>query len=215
MASPVSDAFKAMDFLTLVIGLVITLLVYSYLLGDNPLYRVAVHLLVGVSAGYAAVIVIRQVIAPALNQLVTNPTDLDNWPWLIILLFAFLLLFKTIPRLSWMGNSTLAIMVGAGAAVALVGAITGTLWPQIRAASQPTTLGALGALVTALMTIFALFYFQFTGIQSEKTPAWRRTARQVGQFVLTVTFGALFAGVLSTSLALLTYQLGQFFSQLP
>lgn len=204
-----------MNFLTLVIGLVITLLVYSYLLGDNPLYRVAVHLLVGVSGGYAAVIVVRQVIVPALSPLVNDPTNPDSLLWVIPLLLAFLLLFKTMPRLAWMGNSTLAVLVGAGAAVALLGAITGTLWPQIRAASQPTTLGVLGALVTALMTIFALFYFQFTGTQPEKPPVWRQTIRHVGQFVLTVTFGALFAGVLSTSLALLTYQLGQFLSQLP
>ena len=204
-----------MDVITLVIGLVITLLVYSYLLGDNPLYRLAVHLLVGVSAGYAAVIVIRQVIAPVLSQLVNNPTDPASLLWLLPILLAFLLLFKTMPRLAWMGNSTLAVLVGVGAAVALLGAITGTLWPQIMAASQPATLGAFGALITALMTICTLFYFQFTGTHGENPPVWRQRVRQVGQFVLTITFGALFAGVLSTNLALLTYQLGQFLSQTP
>ena len=204
-----------MDLITLVIGLVMTLLVYSYLLGDNPLYRLAVHLLVGVSAGYAAVIVVRQVIAPVLQQLANNPTHPTSLLWLVPILLAFLLLFKAMPRLAWVGNSTLAVLVGVGAAVALLGAITGTLWPQIMSVAQPATWGAFGALITALMTIFALLYFQFTGANVTNPPLWRQTVRQIGQFVLTVTFGALFAGVLSTSLALLTYQLGQFLSQTP
>ena len=34
----------------LILGFILTLCVYSYVLGDNPLFRVASHLLVGVSA---------------------------------------------------------------------------------------------------------------------------------------------------------------------
>ncbi len=199
-----------MDIIGIGIGLVATIFIYSYLLGDNVLYRLAVHLLVGVSAGFAAVIAIRQVLWPVLNQLVNNPDDPASLLWLVPLVLAFLLLFKAISRLAWVGNTSMAVLIGVGAAVALVGAITGTLWPQIAAASQPSTLGAIGAVVTALLTICTLLAFQFTSRKPDNPPVWQQGIRQVGQFVLTVTFGALFAGVLSTSLALLTYQIGQF-----
>ena len=33
------------------VSLVLTLMVFSYLLGDNVLYRLAIHVLVGVAAG--------------------------------------------------------------------------------------------------------------------------------------------------------------------
>lgn len=199
-----------MDIIGIGIGLVATIFIYSYLLGDNVLYRLAVHILVGVSAGFAAVIAIRQVLWPVLNQLVNNPDDPASLLWLVPLILAFLLLFKTISRLAWVGNTSMAVLIGVGAAVALVGAITGTLWPQIAAASQPSTLGVIGAVVTALLTICTLLAFQFTSRKPDNPPMWQQGIRQVGQFVLTVTFGALFAGVLSTSLALLTYQIGQF-----
>lgn len=199
-----------MDMIGIGIGLIVTIFVYSYLLGDNLLYRIAVHLLVGVSAGYAAVITIREVIWPVLNRLMADPANPDNLLWFVPLLLAFLLLFKALPRLAWVGNSPMAVLIGTGAAVALVGAISGTLWPQIAAAAQPATSGIIGAVITTLLTICTLLYFQFTGRHPENPPLWQRGVRHVGQFVLTVTFGALFAGVLSTSLALLTYQLGQF-----
>ncbi len=199
-----------MDTIGIGVGLIATIFVYSYLLGDNLLYRFAVHLLVGVSAGYAAVVAIRELLWPVLNQIVSDPTNPTTLLWVIPILLAMLLLLKASPRLAGLGNSPMAVLVGVGAAVALVGAITGTLWPQIAAAAQPATSGIIGAMITALLTICTLLYFQFTGRQVENPPMWQRGIRGVGQFVLTITFGALFAGVLSTSLALLTYQLGQF-----
>ena len=36
--------------------LLLTLMVFSYLIGDNPLFRIAVYLFIGVSSGYAATV---------------------------------------------------------------------------------------------------------------------------------------------------------------
>ena len=40
------------------LGLVLTLMIYSYLLGDNPLFRLATHVMAGIGTAYAAVVVI-------------------------------------------------------------------------------------------------------------------------------------------------------------
>ena len=48
------------------LGLVLTLMIYSYILGDNPLYRIAVHVLVGVGLGYASIVVFNSVLIPQL-----------------------------------------------------------------------------------------------------------------------------------------------------
>ena len=50
------------DLAGLIVGILLTLFIYSYLIGDNPLYRISVHLLVGVSAAYAVVVVVQQLL---------------------------------------------------------------------------------------------------------------------------------------------------------
>jgi hypothetical protein len=98
-----------------------------------------------------------------------------------------------------------------GAAVALVGAIIGTLIPQImNVQQQPAWL----AIPASLATILALAYFRFTGRATAEGVApphpAQRWAALAGQVILTITFAALFAGVMSTSLVLLAERI-QFF----
>jgi len=208
--------------MTLLIGFLLTLFIYSYLWRDNPLYRLAVHLLVGVSAGYATLIVGRHVLLPVYQGLATDPGG--NSLWLIPILFALLLLLKLAPRFAPLGNSAIALLIAVGGAVALVGAIRGTLLPQI--IGLP---GGIAGFFSALLTIVTLFYFQFTrpanpnGSNSwEMLPRWQIVMRQLGQGIIMITLGAIFASTLSTSLILLTERLtyfvtnfGDLFNQLP
>ena len=41
------------SFLSSLTGFIFTVLILSYLLGDNPLFRVGIHLFIGISVGYA------------------------------------------------------------------------------------------------------------------------------------------------------------------
>jgi hypothetical protein len=195
----------------LLIGFLLTLFIYSYILGDNPLYRLAVHLLVGVSAAYAAVVVTRQILVPIYEQMRADPTNPTSLLWFVPIALGLLLLLKRLPGVAWMGNSTMALLVGIGAAVALTGALTGTLWPQVTAVNTENPL--LGLLV-AFLTVCTLLTFQFTGGMNSRgewiRPFWQRGVAQVGQAVLLITFGALFAGALNTSLILLIERVSYF-----
>jgi hypothetical protein len=199
-----------------IIGIVLTLFIYSYMVGDNPLYRISVHLLVGVSAAYAAVVVVRQLLLPIWRQIQTNPTDPDSVIWLVPVLFVLMLLARRLPSVSWLGNTSLALLVGVGAAVALLGSLTGTLWPQI-VNVQPTTPWQGG--VVAVLTVCTLLAFQFTALRPRSDgmwqPAmWQRGVTAVGRIVLTITFGALFATLVSTGLILLAERLNFFLTEL-
>lgn len=202
------------ELLALLIGFLLTLFIYSYLFGDNPLYRLAVSLLVGVTAGYASVIALQEVLLPVLVQIQQEPTEPAALAWLIPLFLGLLLFFKLAQRTAPLGNVTVAAIIGIGSAVALVGVISGTLWPQITA--TPNGGGLLG-LLTALLTICTVLYFQFTGRRDRQgevhRPAWLRPVAGIGRAVLTITFGALFAGLLSTSLVLLADRLSFFVNQ--
>ena len=200
------------------IGITLTIFIYSYLVGDNPLYRLAVHVLVGVSAGYAAVIVIQRVILPVVEDARDNP-QLSAINWLIPLIFILLLFLRRLPKLGWISNLTLALLIGVGTAVALIGALAGTLIPQTISFTAPT---AVQGIVIALLTICTLVAFQFTPILQRQTapttahwqkPRWQQWMSQVGRLVLTITFGALFAALLSTSLVLLADRINFFLSE--
>lgn len=209
------------EIVGLTIGLVLTICVYSYILGDNPLYRLAVHVLVGVSSAYAVLITIQAVIMPAFTAIIRAreqafatqaTTDYIFLGLSIVPIFLGLFIFipRDRPLAARINNISVAILIGIGAAVALVGAILGTILPQIIANAPDPIL----ALVTTILTACTLLYFQFN-LQSNPAepavvPLWQQIlGRGLGRAVLMMTFGALFALTLNSSLTLLTSQLNQ------
>ncbi|MDX1662386.1 MAG: hypothetical protein R3272_01255 [Candidatus Promineifilaceae bacterium] len=189
-----------------VIGLLLTLFIYSYIIGDNPLYQIAVHILVGVAAAYALIIAVEEIFVPVGRRLLADPAAPENAIWAIPLALAFLLLFTWLRPVAWLGHSSVAFLAAVGAAVALIGVIAGTLIPQVLAGATVTG-NPLATIVTALLTASVLLYFQFTGRVNPEGEVvfagWQRAIRGIGRGVLMITFGALFAALLSTSLLLL------------
>jgi hypothetical protein len=198
------------DLGSVTIGFVLTLLVFSFVLRDNPLYRLAVHLLVGVAAGYAAVVTLQGVVFPVFTILLDGQGDQSSTLWLVPLFLALLLILKLARPAAWLGNSAMGVLIAIGATVGLVGAIQGTLLPQITAGLDDAILGV----VAALLTVCTLVYFHFTGRLSAAgevmLPVWQKYVGFVGQLVIVVTLGALFAGVLNTSLVLVAERLNFF-----
>jgi hypothetical protein len=194
----------------LALGAVLTLLIFSYLLGDNPLYRLALHLFVGALVGYSVGIVLRDVlVSMVLVQLLTNPLGV-----VVPLVLGILLLFKGFPRQAYMGNFSVAYLVGVGAAVALSGALLGTLVPQIGATGRALSLasvasfraGLLDGLLIVVGTVCTLMVFAFTA-QKQRGLAgvWAqivRLAAGVGRVFLVVAFGVAFAGAVTASLSI-------------
>jgi hypothetical protein len=204
------------EFLTAIAGLLLTLMIFSYLLGDNPLFRVAVFIFIGVSSGYAATVVWHSVLVPKLFDplMTTDPNRLLLS--VIPLVLGISLLAKLTPRISWIGNIAMAIIVGVGAAAALGGALLGTLIPQAQAAMDAFDIrsagGGSGVIVRLLEgvvmlggTVFTLGYFHFSaGRGADGTPVRNRLLELIagiGRIFIAITFGVLFAGVYMAALA--------------
>lgn len=202
----------------LIIGFTLTLMIYSYIIGDNPLFRLGVNILVGVSGGYAGVVVLRTIILPVFAQFRANPFSIDSLLWLVPILLALLLILQRLPGFAWLGDNALALLIGVGSAVALLGAITGTLLPQILNFGDNLNLSLLESIVVAVLTVCTLLTFYFTGQKTEtgewKRPLWLRSIAPIGQTVLMITFGFLFATIISTSLVLLTERIDYYYTQL-
>lgn len=191
--------------LGLLAGFVLTLFVFSYLLGDNFLYRLAVYVFVGLAAAYSAIVVTEGVLLPWLNSTLLSGESGSIVFGLIPLLLGFLLLLKGSPRLGGLGSLALAFLIGVGTAVAVVGAITGTLLPLVN-----STGGGLrsGDLLNGVMVFFgvisSLIYFQYLARRLPDGSTRRnlvvRFFGTIGQGFLVITFGALYAAAILSSL---------------
>jgi hypothetical protein len=203
-----------MDIIWTIVSFVLTLLILSFIFGDNPLFRLAAYLFVGVSAGYAAVLLIFQVLWPRVALPILN----GDWLTAVPLALGLLLIFRLIPSTRRVGNLSMAYLVGVAAAVTIGGAVIGSLIGQTRGAinafdptntPDPFRLGE--ALVMLLGTVATLAYFQFSARSRPNQPTQRPAAVEalgkVGQLFIAITLGSLFAGVIMASLAALIERL--------
>ena len=204
-----------MDFLNAPIGVwiaaILTIMVYSYLLGDNPLYRLAEHLLVGSAVAYAVVVAVHTVLIPRLFDRLSEGQML----YLVPLVLGLLLFAKVKPSWSVVGNISMAFLIGVGAALAMSGALLGTIWPQVKGtfvslnpADHPASgwPGVLNALIVVIGTIGALLYFYFsTGATSRVGRLWTGFVAlwaKVGRVMIMVAFGAIFASLVMSRVSL-------------
>ncbi len=207
-----------MDFIWTAVAFFLTLLTLSYLLGDNPLFRIVTYLFIGVSAGYVAIVLLNQVILPRLVAPLIFGSPAEKLLTLVPTLFSLLLLFKLFPRLTALGNPSMAYLVGVGAAVIITGAISGTLFGQIRGTIQPFGLSTapdalqassqlIGSVILLVGTVSTLIYFQFSARRKANQQVQRAGMIQLvagaGQVFLAITLGALYAGVLAAALTAL------------
>ena len=210
------SVFTSSEFISGLVAFILTIFVLSYLIGDNGLFRAAIYIFVGASAGYVGAIVWHYILSPQLIQPILSGSSSEKISASIALFLSFLLLLKAIPSLSKLGTPSVALMVGVGAAVAVGGAITGTLFPQTLAAInlfdleaanlRGTSSGAqlLKGSVMLLGTISTLIYFQFAAKRSDDGKYRRNpivnTLALIGKVFIAITFGVLFAGVYSAAL---------------
>ena len=103
-------------------------------------------------------------------------------------------------RLSKVGNPAIAILVGIGAAVAIGGAVLGTVLPQTSASVNLfASKNAFNGMIILVGTLSTLAYFQFSTQRdsSQPSPGLQiiNAIRSLGSVFIATTFGALFAGV--------------------
>ncbi len=205
------SAASSLDAIGLALGVVLTLMVFSYLLGNNPAYRLALYLFLGATTGYAFGVVTWEILILRVGvPLLVGRRLLVVVP----LLLGVLLLLKLLPRRAYLGNLSMGFLAGTGAAVAVSGAILGTVVPLVGAtarAASPASwatmpLGWLDGLLIVVGAGCTLIAFQTMGRRgAEHHAGCARLSGplgRVGRWFLIVAFGVLFGGALSTALTI-------------
>lgn len=205
--------FSTIDLIGMLVSFVLTILVLLYAFDDNALFRLAVYIFIGVAAGYAGAIALKDVLLPRL-------LNLSNTQMLIVVLWIVLMAMKLTPRTAKLGNPAAGLLVGVGAAVAIGGAIQGTLIPQVSSAGdifapslmrQSQAGGMLLLIVRGTLvlvgTISTLGYFHFSAKHTpNQIPQRNRIIEivsKIGEIFIAITFGVIFAGVYMAALTAL------------
>ena len=198
-----------------------TLAIFSFLYRDNPIYRVAEAVLVGVSAAYWMVVGFWDVLVPNLFGKIW-PGVVQAWAmpglsgeaavrdlsYLVALVLGVMLLWRLSPKGAWISRWPLAFVIGTMAGLRLIGFLHGDFLVQIRNTILPLAVFQTGAfdfwgslenllLVVSVLCCLVYFFFSFEhkGVVGG--------AARVGIWVLMITFGASFGYTVMGRIALL------------
>lgn len=199
-------------------GFILTLMVFSYLLGDNFLYRLAVYVFVGLAAGYVTMVTVDSVIMPWIRGTLYSGDIGTQIVGGLPLLLGLLLLSKSSRRFSRLGNLALAFIIGVGTAVALVGAISGTLIPLVGSTANSIRIDMVNGFIIVLGVICTLIYFQY---QARRTPTGEirrgllvRTFGTIGEGFIVITLGALYGGAILTGITVFSERIAYILTRL-
>jgi hypothetical protein len=201
-------------------GALLTLFIFSFLYKDNPFYKFAEHLFVGVSAGYYIILNFWTVIWPNLLQPLgralegqgVNATRTgmfaaelgDYRMWLLLPLFLGLLLFtRMFGKIGWLSRFALTVIIGVYAGIKTTGAAQGDFVAQVGASLQPLWTGevysTVGAIVFTVGLITSLLFFFY----SREHKGALGVASKLGIWFLMVGFGAGYGYTVMSRVSLL------------
>ncbi len=205
------------------IGAFFTLAIMSFLYRDNPFYKVAESVVVGVSAGYWMVVGFWDVVIPNLlgklwpslvkANFVPGMSEVDpNWWYLCPLVLGIMLIWRLSPVGGWISRWPLAFIIGSTAGLRIyayvetdfVNQINSTIVPLIDMQGGSFDFWASFRAIVMVVGVFACLVYFFFSV--EHKGAVGKTAR-LGIWYLMVTFGAAFGYTVMGRIALLAQRL--------
>lgn len=199
------------------VGALLTLCIFSFLYKDNPLYKFAEHLFVGVSAGYYIVLNYWTVIDANLlsplraafgGRLEGGPLRIDQGDYRALLVvpgvLGVLLFTRLVGRLSWMSRWSLAVVIGVYAGLKTTGFAQGDLVAQVQASLIPLWIpgnpwASFNAILFMVGLMTSLLFF-FYSREHRGALGWSSKA---GIWFLMVSFGAGYGYTVMSRVSLL------------
>ncbi len=192
----------------------LTLCIFSFLYKDNPFYKFAEHLFVGVSAGYYIILNFWTVVVPNLWEPLVKSFSApggafaaqlgDYRAWLIIPGILGLLLFtRLFGRIGWLSRWSLAVIIGVYAGLKTTGFAQSDFVAQVQASlvtlAPGSFWGTFNAVLFLVGLICSLLFFFF----SREHKGALGVASKIGIYFLMVSFGAGYGYTVMSRISLL------------
>ena len=185
------------------IGVFLTFAIFSFLYKDNPFYKIAEQIFIGISAGYWFIYTIYYILIP--NLFVPVTTDLaNNFLLLIPAFLGILMLCRLIPSIDWVSRYALAVVVGTTAGLFFKTYLQSDVLNQLTATiinpfASSNAVQIIGELILIIGTLTGIVYFFF----SKKHEGAFGTTARVGIYFLMISFGAAFGYTVMARISLL------------
>jgi hypothetical protein len=177
------------------IAAILTLAIFSFLYKENPFYRIAEHLYVGIANGYAITFYWHRILVPSLfDRVGAAATPVSTKIYLIAIAIIGALYFtRFIPRISWLVRIPIAIVLGYASGASIPRAIDAEIIRQLKAtiitrASFASWQAGLWAVIILLGVIATISYFFFS---TERRGALKPLS-YAGIIFIMIGFGASF-----------------------
>ena len=191
----------------------LTLFIFSFLYKDNPLFKLAENLYVGVSVGYTIVKTYDTVIV----HLIWKPiVEHQEWTLLIPVMIGLLMLTRYVPKAAWLSRYAFAFIVGVGAGLAIPRTVSSFILKQIEDTVRPLLMlvpgdgvtfswnllnpaSSINVIIVLIGVSSVLFYFFFS--VEHNGPG--KTVARTGVLFLMIAFGAAFGYTVMARMSLL------------
>ena len=203
------------------LGALLTLCIFSFLYKDNPFYRFAEHLFVGVSAGYYIILNFWTVIDPnlwePLQRAFANASGgaglaslflprLGDYRIFLALpgILGLLLFTRLFGKIGWLSRWALAVIIGVYAGIRTTGSAQADFVAQVQGSLQPLWIaGHLGASINAIIFSVGLVASLLFFFYSREHKGSLGVASKLGIFFLMVSFGAGYGYTVMSRISLL------------
>lgn len=183
------------------IGAFLTFFIFSFLYRDNPFYKFAEHLFVGVSVGYSISISYHNVLYPDLIVPLFKHGQLLN---IVPLVFGLCYFARFVPKAAWLVRLPMGLVLGFGAGAAIPATLQASIIKQLQGAVLTPSIFSrwdffLWALISLVGVICTIIYFFFSKERVKST----KFAAEIGIIFLMVGFGASFGYTVMARISLL------------
>ncbi|ODS32865.1 MAG: hypothetical protein SCARUB_02024 [Candidatus Scalindua rubra] len=194
--------------LGIITGVALTLAIYSFLYKDNPVFKIAENLFVGVAMGYWIIITWFNILKPDVFETLIVPLFKDTgkapqYAVIIPTLLGIFMLLRFSTKLSWLSRWSFAFVVGLGAGITIPNFIHAFILKQL----EPTfaslytgsIFGGINTLLILLGVVSVLIYFFF----SLEHKGIIGGVSVIGVWFLMIAFGASFGYTVMARMSLL------------
>jgi len=190
------------------VAALLTLAVFSFLYKDNPFYKFAEHLMVGVSAGYWLLILAYTVVLPK----IITPLKAGKWYYIIPTILGMLMWARLTRKWSWISRYPLAFYIGVSTGVAIPLEMKAKIIEQLNGSvdlvtamysAQAGGMTIVNNILILVGIIAGLIYFFFSKAHTGATGG----IAKFGIGVLMIGFGASFGFTVMARVSLLIERL--------
>ncbi|RMD87639.1 MAG: hypothetical protein D6808_01075 [Candidatus Dadabacteria bacterium] len=202
-------------------GGVCTLAIFSFLIKENPFYRIFEHIFIGIASGLGAVMGVRyflwpEIIKPMVGKdIIVFPDGTYSKPYdplyllyLFPLLFGLLYYFIYSKKYGWLAKIVIGFSLGASAGLAFKGFFA-EMVPQLSSSFKQLVVFTEGSFdlygtasnVVFVFTLLAVMYYFLFSFRGEGLA--HKAISGSGRWLMMICFGAFFGSTVMARLALL------------